>query len=680
MKTPLVTLLTPLACGLFIAGPLLGETDASRDTAPCATALHAIRNGDIRKLTSLLDDARVADLRDAQGTPLVMYAAFYLNADGLRLFLEKGASPNATNQSGASVLMWAAADADKVRLLLSRGANVNAVSSRGNTALIVAASQHGSAPVLKQLLAAGADVNAHDLEGDSALVAAARSGDLEATRVLIEHKADVNAEATREAVTPEGGSPLMNAAMYGHLDLVKLLLRSGADLNLTGERGNALAWAAFADRRDVAEFLVKRGINVNVGGARLRSFRSDRGYTPLMYAAMTERDNPDLVNLLIKHGADVNAKSEKGESALRFARSRGDTKVVAALLRAGAVDAEPGRPERQKALWREDQIENPDRAVIRKSVESALHLIATSGTNFTEASANRCFSCHQQTLPAVAFGLASQRGFTYERRLVEEQLQDTLQIARRRKDAAIEGPLPVPSIAALLLLGLHASGYESDTLTDGYSYSLARSQFPDGRWIASSARAPMDYTDVTSTVLSMRALQLYSPPLKKNEYAKQVARAASWLRRYRAESTEERAIQLLGLHWSGSGRAEISKLARIVIKHQRPDGGWAQLPTLESDAYATGETLFALRTSGGIESNDPVYRRGMKFLLATQCEDGSWFVPTRAFPVQRAMDGIFSHGNDQWISSVATTWASMALMAGQDETTSRVAAALNSDR
>ena len=177
----------------------------------------------------------------------------------------------------------------------------------------------------------------------------------------------------------------------------------------------------------------------------------------------------------------------------------------------------------------------------------------------------------------------------------------------------------------------------------------------------------------------MRALQLYAPPTKKPEYAKQVEKAVSWLRRYRAESTEERAMQLLGLHWAGASRAELSKLAKGLVTAQRPDGGWAQLPTLESDAYATGETLFALQTSRSLEPSDVVVERGIKFLLANQCDDGSWFVQTRAFPVQKAMEGIFSHGNDQWISSVATTWASMALMAGQNEKLSQTSAALQLD-
>src|SRR6266850_6273833 len=172
--------------GIFIASPLLAE-DSSHGDSAYESAFKAIRNGDVKHLPALLNDSRVLERRDATGTPLLMHAAFYLDATGLKLLLDKCADPNATNKTGASALMWAAADPEKVRLLLRRGANVQAVSSRGNTPLTVAAFQYGAAPVLRQLLDAGADINACNNDGDTALIAAARMGDCEALGVLIEH-------------------------------------------------------------------------------------------------------------------------------------------------------------------------------------------------------------------------------------------------------------------------------------------------------------------------------------------------------------------------------------------------------------------------------------------------------------------------------------------------------------
>jgi len=93
---------------------------------------------------------------------------------------------------------------------------------------------------------------------------------------------------------------------------------------------------------------------------------------------------------------------------------------------------------------------------------------------------------------------------------------------------------------------------------------------------------------------------------------------------------------------------------------QRSDGRWAQLPSLQSDAYATGGALVAL-TEAGVATTEHVYQRGVRFLLSTQLEDGSWYVRKRAHATQAFFDSGFPHGVDQYISAAATNWAAMSL-------------------
>ena len=64
-------------------------------------------------------------------------------------------------------------------------------------------------------------------------------------------------------------------------------------------------------------------------------------------------------------------------------------------------------------------------------------------------------------------------------------------------------------------------------------------QAPDGRWVTKAARAPTDYSDVTSTALAIRALNAYAPPTMKAGYARRTAKSARWLQDYHPESTEE---------------------------------------------------------------------------------------------------------------------------------------------
>ena len=56
---------------------------------------------------------------------------------------------------------------------------------------------------------------------------------------------------------------------------------------------------------------------------------------------------------------------------------------------------------------------------------------------------------------------------------------------------------------------------------------------------------------------------------------------------------------------------------------QNADGGWGDVPTIPSGAYATGRALVALNHSG-MAVSDPVYQRGMQYLMNRQQPDGSW--------------------------------------------------------
>jgi len=127
---------------------------------------------------------------------------------------------------------------------------------------------------------------------------------------------------------------------------------------------------------------------------------------------------------------------------------------------------------------------------------------------------------------------------------------------------------------------------------------------------------------------------------------------------------EERAMRLLGLAWSNAEAKVTATAAADLTSQQRPDGGWSQLATVETDAYATGLALYALNQAGIIAGN-PVYQKGIAYLLRTQLADGTWQVRTRSNPVQPLKDSGFPHGRDQWISAAGTGWASIALSLSQ---------------
>lgn len=80
----------------------------------------------------------------------------------------------------------------------------------------------------------------------------------------------------------------------------------------------------------------------------------------------------------------------------------------------------------------------------------------------------------------------------------------------------------------------------------------------------------------------------------------------------------------------------------------------------EPPAYATGRAFYALHAAN-LPAVDAAYRRGAAYLLKTQLEDGTWFVQTRAFGFQPYFETGFPHGRSPFISTVATSWAAVAL-------------------
>jgi squalene cyclase len=139
-----------------------------------------------------------------------------------------------------------------------------------------------------------------------------------------------------------------------------------------------------------------------------------------------------------------------------------------------------------------------------------------------------------------------------------------------------------------------------------------------------------------------------------------IARAQQFLRHAKPGDTQDTAFRLLGLIWSGCDAREIASARESLLALQRADGGWAQTAAMNSDAYATGQALYALHAAG-LAAGEGAYRKGTAYLLRNQMEDGTWFVRTRAFGFQKYFETGFPYGRSQFISTAATSWAVIAL-------------------
>jgi squalene cyclase len=258
---------------------------------------------------------------------------------------------------------------------------------------------------------------------------------------------------------------------------------------------------------------------------------------------------------------------------------------------------------------------------------------------------------------------ARKNGLPVDEKIAHKQLKAIASHIEGWRERVLQG-IGIPGSAhtvSTILLGMSAEDYPPDPTTDAMARYLKGQQSPDGCWTSVGHRPPLGSSDIENTAGSMRVLQRYAPKAQRAEYEMGIQHANAWLRKAQPRTTTDRAFQLLGLGWAGGNEEIIRKAAGDLLAEQRPDGGWGQLPTLKSDAIATGQVLVALRESGAVAVSDPAYKRGVQFLLATQLEDGSWYVKSRSVPFQPYFESGFPHGHDQWISAAATNWATMAL-------------------
>ena len=242
------------------------------------------------------------------GAPQLVDAAQRQDREEIRSLLQQGADVNTQQADGATALHWAVHwdDVESARLLIRAGADVKAVNDYAVTPLSLAC-LNGSAVMVESLLTAEADPNAAGLTGVTPLMTAARTGSAAVVKALLAHGARV--EATELL---EGQTALMWAVSEGHLAVVQLLIEAGADVNA----------------RSIAKTVVR-------GLLQPETLTVEEGaFTPLHFAA--RQGDLESARLLLDSGANVNARTVDGLTALLVATVRGHTTLAKLLLEKGA--------------------------------------------------------------------------------------------------------------------------------------------------------------------------------------------------------------------------------------------------------------------------------------------------------------------------------------------------------
>ncbi|MGH9237279.1 MAG: ankyrin repeat domain-containing protein [Vicinamibacterales bacterium] len=638
-------------------------TGVAAQTPPAADRFYqAIRQNDLTVLRTLIRDERV-NAKDAQGQTPLMLAAAFGSAEAVRTFIAGGADVRAAGSAGVTALHLAADDLAKTRMLLDAGADVNAASQLGRTPLIAAAASSQSAEVVRLLLARGANMNAADNSGVTALNAAANADNREAAELLLERGADPNAQAR----LPQAATPLMGAAINGNAALVNSLLSRKANVAVVSERTGAvvkngpvrfgsvtaLHLAATGGNPQVVESLLKAGAPVNAADTR--------GMTPLLFAVATDRPDPRIIRLLLANGADASIRGEGDESPIDWARKFNNPVVLSAL------GISPVDRVRLKADTTTTAVATSSSLATLSARDSVLRSLPLQRSSSSRVMTDGgCSACHAQPLTAIAIDTARGRGWTTLSSDVERAQVPTTLNAGLPQLLQLFEPGGTPDALLYATVVMAAQHAPPTRATDVFVRYLAAKQRVAGNWRGIGAtRAPMQDGDFSRTAMAVRTLSYFATPARRTEYQKRVARAADWLAAQTPRTTEDRVMQLLGLHWANAHTSTLEKRVRELLQFQRADGGWAQTPHLASDAYATGQVLYTLSELGrtGIDAD---LRRASAFLVRTQRDDGTWYVKSRAMKIQPYFESGFPYGHDQWISQAATAWATIGLAGAPD--------------
>lgn len=347
-------------------------------------------------------------------------------------------------------------------------------------------------------------------------------------------------------------------------------------------------------------------------------------------------------------------------------------------------------------------------------------VLAAAVQNYPEN--RKCFSCHHQTLPLLAFSLRDsnlKRSIQFRNSVGTRGVIDfTLSSFETKRPQLLDGT-KIDGGALATGYGLWAmeiAREKPNETTHAMVQYLLKTQAEDGGWELDSVRPPASSSRAMATAVAYLGLIKYglNSPLDQTQVRTALKQAAKWCATVTTPSDHEDLVGMLWLsylvrnsdmdiHFGMRGMSDMEidqkdadelpgfvmeggmgmggmgmggmdghfmritlELSKQLQHSQRDDGGWGQTNDLPSDAYATGMALLiddqtASRYKVRTGLSWKKRSDAIDFLLSTQEEDGSWRVESRVVPIRTFFDNGDPHGKDQFISIMATSWAVAAL-------------------
>lgn len=293
------------------------------------------------------------------------------------------------------------------------------------------------------------------------------------------------------------------------------------------------------------------------------------------------------------------------------------------------------------------------------AINRGLSFLAKDSLTWKES--KQCYECHHAPFTIWALNEGKKQGYAVD----EEALADLTSwvlgedyLGRLLAERTAEKEIVFNEAPLLLALCIEAGN--TNNMQEGLKKllsSVVHDQSKEGSWIRVKEARPILSSPDTLTMLAVLALTAPGAPDMGQEGKTAKERALRWLENGKPDD-ELQPLALRLILWRRLGRpdSEWKPLDQQLRSAQNEDGGWSQIKLANSDAYATGQALYAL-AEAGVAKDDGAVRRAQSFLEKSQRPDGAWPMTSRAIMGNGKVATKFEP-----ITHAGSAWAVMGLV------------------
>jgi len=281
-------------------------------------------------------------------------------------------------------------------------------------------------------------------------------------------------------------------------------------------------------------------------------------------------------------------------------------------------------------------------APTHQAVERSISYLQTEATRWLQE--RKCSTCHHVPMAIWSLAEARRQGYAIDEKVLADVTEATLGSLDKmvatvvlRLPATPPDPRPfangISMGAVYLAVGAGALPSVDKQVQDSLALianHIVDKQRDDGSWEFFGNGPPIaesQATDAAWTILALEAAAARSDASESTRAA--LAKAKEWLARAKLpDSHQAQVVSLLMEISAGKSRDACPASVDRLMRRQNADGGWSQTAEMPSDAYATGQTLYALSLAG-LDADLPEVRRAIAYLVSTQAEDGTWPMTSR---------------------------------------------------